>query len=64
MCVLLCEVVNMDDIERSNVNQKDLVDIGGPSGLDYAAQPFLSVGEHFPPAITRVAEPQSKFCEN
>lgn len=36
--------MNMDDIERSNVNQtcfsfkqKDLVDIGGLSALDYAA---------------------------
>lgn len=38
------EVVNMDDIERSNVNQccfsfkqRDLRYIGGPPALDYAA---------------------------
>lgn len=44
MLVVLSEVVNMDDIERSNVNplcfsfkQKDLLDIRHLSGLDHAA---------------------------
>lgn len=43
MLVLLSEVVNIDDIERSNFNQfcfsfkqEDLLDIGGPPALDYA----------------------------
>lgn len=47
MLVLLSEVVNIDETERSNVRlisyvcfsfkPKDLLDIGGPSALNYPA---------------------------
>lgn len=71
MLVLLIEAVNMDDIERSNVNQfmfhlcRTSLEIAGPSGFNTAAFSLCMWSSFsFPPAVTCETEPQSTLCEN